>query len=252
MIAAVEETASAVVGRAGWRLQTHGSVVSTNDLARGLPAWSAVAAVSQTRGRGRFGRSFHCSPGGLWLSSVVPSPGGAARWTGFSLVVGLHVLRAAVAAGVAAARLRWPNDLMAGNRKLGGLLVEEGPRETLVVGLGINVFNRPWEDDPSLEGVATRMADVTDSPPDPGEWSVTILDAIADAHASRSALGLGPSIGELNRLWTRTPVLLMLHDEPPVRGDFLGLDSAGNLLVGQPDGTRRLVPHHHVQQLTET
>jgi BirA family transcriptional regulator, biotin operon repressor / biotin---[acetyl-CoA-carboxylase] ligase len=252
MITAVEKTASAVVGRAGWRLQTHGSVASTNTLARGLPAWSAVTAVSQTGGRGRFGRSFCCSPGGLWLSAVVPSPGGAGRWAGFSLGVGLHVLRAAVAAGVATARLRWPNDLMAGNLKLGGLLVEEGSRETLVVGLGINVFNRPWEDDASLEGVATRMADVTERPPEPGAWAVSLLDAIADAHASHASRGLAPSIGDLNRLWTRTPVLLLLHGEPPVRGEFLGLDTSGNLLVGQPDGTRRTIPHHHVQKLTET
>lgn len=246
------ECTSSIIGRAGWRLESHEGVGSTNDMARLRPAWSAVVAAVQTGGRGRYGRSFACSRGGLWLSAVVPSQGGAARWAGFSLAVGLHLLRAVSAVGIPEIRLRWPNDLMVRDRKLGGLLVEEGAVETLVVGLGLNIVNRPWEDDASLECTAVRLADLLPRPPDVEDFVPRVLDAIADAHEDFLTRGLGCIIEELNEHWSQTPVLLMLHGQPPLQTMFLGLDPVGNLRVKNADTTESVVPHHHVEKLIET
>ena len=71
------------VGKAGWKLFECATAASTNDLARGLPAWSAVRADTQTGGRGRFGRTFVSDRGGLWISAVLPAGGGLAKWAGF-------------------------------------------------------------------------------------------------------------------------------------------------------------------------
>jgi len=116
-----------------------------------------VRAETQTGGRGRFGRVFVSDPGGLWISAVLPAEGGTQRWAGFSLMVGIHLVRMLEALNVPGARLRWPNDLMSGTKKLGGLLIEQSARETLIVGFGLNVRNAPWATDPALDEIATSL-----------------------------------------------------------------------------------------------
>ncbi len=240
-----------VAGTAGWRVQTHEVVSSTNDLAAGLPAWSAVITTQQTDGRGRFGRSFCSGQGGLWLSAVVPADGNLSAWGGFSLAVGLHLLHVLEKLEVSGARLRWPNDLMAGSKKVGGLLIEQGTRGTLTVGLGINLQNQPWEVDPGLKQTATRLKDVLENPPSLMELLVLCLDAIAEAHADLPARGLALVINSLNDRWQKCPVRLDLHDEESVEGVFLGLDPVGNLRIEGPGLRKKVIPHPQVEKLTE-
>jgi len=106
-----------------------GSVGSTQDVARDLPVGSVVVADHQTSGRGRLARTWEAQPGaGLYASFVVrPIP--------------LLSLAAGVAAAQAcgpAVRLKWPNDLLLGERKLGGILIEV-TGEKAVVGVGVNL-----------------------------------------------------------------------------------------------------------------
>ncbi len=240
-----------VAGAAGWRVQTHEVVSSTNDLAAGLPAWSAVITTQQTEGRGRFGRAFCSGQGGLWLSAVVPAEGNLSAWGGFSLAVGLHLLHMLEKLAVPGARLRWPNDLMAGSKKLGGLLIEQGTRGTLTVGLGINLQNQPWEVDPGLKLTATRLRDVLENPPSLMELLVLCLDAIAEAHADLPARGLPLVIKSLNDRWQQCLVRLSLHDEKSLEGLFLGLDPTGNLRIQVPGLGEKIIPHPQVEKLIE-
>lgn len=109
------------------------SVTSTQEVARRLPAGSVVVADHQTAGRGRLDRAWEAPPGSALLASFVLQP--------------RRLL--SLAAGVAAAeacgsrvRLKWPNDLMLGGRKLGGILIEvSGARA--IVGIGINLSWAP-------------------------------------------------------------------------------------------------------------
>ncbi|HAK95168.1 MAG TPA: biotin--[acetyl-CoA-carboxylase] ligase [Planctomycetes bacterium] len=96
-----------------------------------------VAAETQTRGRGRWGRAWASPPFmGLWFSwwcrarALPPQIVAAAA--------GVGVLRAMRGAGAADARLRWPNDICIGGGKAGGILVECGPGGC-AVGVGLNV-----------------------------------------------------------------------------------------------------------------
>jgi BirA family biotin operon repressor/biotin-[acetyl-CoA-carboxylase] ligase len=109
------------------------SVTSTQDVARELPIGSIVIADYQTAGRGRHERRWEAPPGTALLASFVLAPRPLLS----------------LAAGVAAAeacgpevRLKWPNDLLLGGRKLGGILVEATPRKA-VVGIGINLAWAP-------------------------------------------------------------------------------------------------------------
>ncbi len=128
------------------------SLPSTNDTARELARAGAahgtvVVADAQTRGRGTKGRSWHSPRGlGLYASFIL-------RWDGpdgfrapFSLLPLAAGLAAADAVRDAAgleARLKWPNDLVHGRKKLGGILTEAvfaaGRPGFAVVGVGLNV-----------------------------------------------------------------------------------------------------------------
>jgi BirA family biotin operon repressor/biotin-[acetyl-CoA-carboxylase] ligase len=118
---------------------------STNSvlLQQPLPA-SPVLLVTdeQTAGRGRRGRRWHSAPGaGIAFSLARRIRRPTRELAGLSLVAGVAATRALRALGLAQAELKWPNDLVAGGGKLGGILVETraAGRETLAVfGIGIN------------------------------------------------------------------------------------------------------------------
>jgi BirA family transcriptional regulator, biotin operon repressor / biotin---[acetyl-CoA-carboxylase] ligase len=239
------------VGAAGWRLFPYETVTSTNDLARDLPPWSAVRAASQTAGRGRFGRSFVSDVGGLWLSATLPALGDASRWNGFSLMVGHHLLLAVKKLNVSEARLRWPNDLMSGRKKLAGLLIEQGGRQKLTIGIGMNVQNAPWTFDPSLADNTTRLADTSGAVPSLDVLTVSVLDRVDDAYHAMLAGGLEPAIRALNVHWSSRPVEITLTGGEIIGGRFIGLDEAANLRIVTAQGNERRVLHHHVARLKE-
>jgi len=245
-------TSTRRVGTAAWWLITHELLTSTNDEARELPAWTAITAARQSAGRGRLARSFVSDAGGLWISAVLPAEGGMLRWTGFSLVVGRYLLKWLQALGVEGARLRWPNDLMIGSRKLGGLLIEQGQPGTFIVGLGMNVSNTPWLQDQGLAETATRLADHLEAELDLDELAVQVLDVIANAHADMQINGLQRTINALNLDWEKgSMVEITRNGSASLRGWFTGLDLEGNLRVVEADGNPLIVEHHLVERLVE-
>jgi BirA family transcriptional regulator, biotin operon repressor / biotin---[acetyl-CoA-carboxylase] ligase len=104
-------------------------VTSTQDVARDLPLGSIVVADHQTAGRGRLGRHWVAPPGSALLASfVLPARALAPLAAG---VAAAHACGASV-------RLKWPNDLLLGDGKLGGILVERRD-DRCIVGTGINL-----------------------------------------------------------------------------------------------------------------
>ena len=110
-----------------------GSVTSTQDVARNLPIGSIVIAEHQTAGRGRQEHRWEAPPGTALLVSFVLAPNPL-----LSLAVGV----AAAEACDQGVRLKWPNDLLLGGRKVGGILVEASPAKA-VCGIGINLTWAP-------------------------------------------------------------------------------------------------------------
>lgn len=146
-----------------WQVCVMPSVDSTNaEALRLLPTTQSipyyVLAERQTNGRGRRGRSW-VSPFGenLYYSLVVRVEGGMRQLEGMSLAVGLALLQVIRGAGVAEAGLKWPNDVLVGERKLAGILLELSgdPADVchVVIGIGLNVnmlaidsdvIGQPW------------------------------------------------------------------------------------------------------------
>lgn len=220
----------------GWMLEVHSEVDTTNRLAAGLPAWHAARADTQTAGRGRTGRAWTSDRGGLWLSAVLPCPGPRERWAALPLAAGHALLAALSELGVSGIRLRWPNDLLVGPRKLAGLLVERHTPHTAVVGVGLNVFNDPERADPALRSATARLSDLV-ALGDRGldDLACVVLHALARAHARLAAGELPAIAAELNRAWSAAPArrvaLTLAGRAEPVIGDFLGIDEAGRLIL---------------------
>jgi BirA family biotin operon repressor/biotin-[acetyl-CoA-carboxylase] ligase len=128
----------------------------------GAPEHSIVVAGHQTAGRGRLGRAWTTTPGSsLLLSVVLRPPIESAEAPLVALHAALCMLEACrTFLGVAG--LKWPNDLVVGDRKLAGVLPEAkivaGRLEHVVVGIGLNLRQRPDDFPPDIRPRATSLA----------------------------------------------------------------------------------------------
>jgi BirA family transcriptional regulator, biotin operon repressor / biotin---[acetyl-CoA-carboxylase] ligase len=236
-----------------WTLQTHSSLASTNLIARGLPAWSAVRAETQTGGYGRTGRAWVSDLGGLWLSAVLPSPGPREKWAILPLAAGYALIETLTSLGVRDLRLRWPNDVMTGTRKLAGLLLEQFQPGTTVVGLGLNVFNSPGAVDPALGGHVVTLAELLPSPDSLDQLTSKILHALRRMHDELLRNGFGAIATKLNARHLRaTSVEITLNGHhTPLRGRFRGIDERGRLRISTAEGFNRTFAAHEVSLLRE-
>ena len=232
--AVLQPIQSAAVADGGWTLRTVPEITSTNSAAARLPAWHALRAIVQTGGRGRTSdREWTSDAGGLWLSAVLPCPGARAQWEILPLAAGWAVRQAVRELGVTGVRLRWPNDLMVGRRKLAGLLVERYQPDTAVVGLGLNVFNRPERSNPSLAGRTTRLTDLIADPCPVEDVAGLVLRSLRLMHARLLAGEFGAIAAELNRDWAE-PIrvaIILTGAAAPFEGDFHGIDERGRLRI---------------------
>lgn len=123
-----------------------------------LACGHVLAAHEQTAGRGRLGRSWNSAPGrDLCFSFVLRTTAPAEQLASLPLVVGLGVAYGLDAYGVASV-MKWPNDILAGNRKLCGILCERvsSRPDCVVAGVGCNVNMRP-EDAARIDKPATSL-----------------------------------------------------------------------------------------------
>jgi BirA family biotin operon repressor/biotin-[acetyl-CoA-carboxylase] ligase len=133
----------------GWRVEVLAESPSTNahvaERARaGEPAGLVVAAEHQTAGRGRLDRVWVTPPRAALTVSLLVEPTGVpvGRWPWLPLLTGLAVVDGVRRAAGVDASLKWPNDVLVGERKVAGILVELVDRPAgpaAVVGIGLNV-----------------------------------------------------------------------------------------------------------------
>ena len=219
------------------------STPSTSDEAkhaakRGAPHGATWVSEEQTAGRGRQGRAWTSPRGENLLFSVllrVTCP--PSRLPPLAIAAGLAVRDAvAQAAPEAAARLKWPNDVLVGERKIAGILVEtitSGTRvEAVVVGIGLNVHTREFP--PEIADRATSMALVSAAFPDRAELLADILVRLDhDAHVVL-ARGLGLLRGRIEAADALRGRRVRSDDS--AEGVACGIDDEGRLLVHRDDG----------------
>lgn len=174
----------------------HESLPSTNteaarQAAAGAPEGLCVVAREQTAGRGRRERAW-LSPkdAGLYFSLLLRPDFGVERWPLIALMSALAAADALEEACGLRADIKWPNDLLAGGRKLCGILaetVETPPGRACVVGVGINLSEAAFP--PDLAEAATSVERETGEAPDPGRLLESLVAALARRYVGLRAEG---------------------------------------------------------------
>lgn len=233
----------------GWLAYVVPSLDSTNaEALRLLPSAPAlpfyVLAERQTGGRGRRGRSW-VSPFGenIYYSLVLRIEGGMRQLEGMSLAVGLALLQVVRDCGVSSAGLKWPNDVLVGERKLAGILLELSgdPADVchVVIGIGLNVnmlaaevgaIGQPW----------TSMRMELGRQLDRNELVCALNRQLSHYLDIQLRHGFAALQDEWQRshLWQLRPVALTAGGEP-VEGVVLGVDQSGAVRM-QVEGVERV------------
>jgi BirA family biotin operon repressor/biotin-[acetyl-CoA-carboxylase] ligase len=207
----------------------------------GAPHGSVYFADEQRAGRGRGNHVWHSAAGeGLYVSILLRPQFPAVRLPWLPLAAGLAAADAVRDASSLAIDLRWPNDLLIGPRKAGGILVEahtEGSKVAFaVVGIGINVHQRAF--DPSLPTPATSLDIEAGSPVSRQALLLSLLKSLQReslALLDPATAELLPSRVEQASTWVRGRQVAV-HGPQACKGVTAGLDKNGFLLVSTSDG----------------
>jgi BirA family transcriptional regulator, biotin operon repressor / biotin---[acetyl-CoA-carboxylase] ligase len=221
---------------------------STNDeaarqLSAGRTVPFAVLARRQTRGRGRFGRTWHSdSASNLYASFAFRPRVEPGRMQTFTLWMGLNVCELVANFANVMPGIKWPNDILFDGRKAGGMLtearVDADEMRDLVFGLGLNV-NRPLEGWPAdLSRRAVALEDMTGAPLDLNRLAAALIGRVLLAY---QAFADGEHMKTFADLWHRYDVLrgkpiVLLEGGRRHHGTVTGLDDEGALLLRDDHG----------------
>jgi len=181
--------------RVEWHARLDSTQRRARELARdGAPEGTVVVAEEQTAGRGRLGRTWH-SPAGcnVYCSLVLRPALSPLVVPQLALVLGLGSARAIRAASGLEARLKWPNDVLVGGRKVVGILTEMEAElervELVLAGIGVNV-NGTIEDFPAeLRDKVTSLAVAAGRPIDRVAFMARLLDQLEATYRAFLAHG---------------------------------------------------------------
>jgi BirA family transcriptional regulator, biotin operon repressor / biotin---[acetyl-CoA-carboxylase] ligase len=223
-------------------------VTSTSDVARdraraGAPAWSVFLAGAQSAGRGRQGHGWISPPGNLFLSVLLRPEGGGAQAGLIPLAAGVAVSEALETFGVRA-RLKWPNDLMVGDRKIAGLLAEAASGaegiESVILGVGINLTLDPADAPPWIRQALTSVSLESRRTVSPAEAAAETLARMAVWYHALAREGAATVLAAWRARsvpWWGRPIEVR-SAQGVVRGVARGVDERGALLIDLPGGTR--------------
>jgi BirA family transcriptional regulator, biotin operon repressor / biotin---[acetyl-CoA-carboxylase] ligase len=229
-----------------WLLETSSTMETALESARnGCPAFTVVVADSQTRGRGRLERPWRSEQGGLYFTQVLRPKLPPAQCGPVVLAAGLDMARAVERLLGVKAGLKWPNDLLVGEKKLAGVLAQmEGESDRvsfLNIGVGVNVNNDPSQLAPggvSLAGLAGHAVSRRD-------LLVLFLDLFEARMADFSSdVSSETAIREWKKRSAtlgRRVVVRTVRDT--VEGVARDVDPDGGLVIETADGSRRTVVH---------
>lgn len=210
-------------------------------------------ADAQTAGRGRFGRQWHSAPGeGLYLSVILLPDRPAAHAGAITVAAALAVFDAAQELGLTGAWLDWPNDLMANDAKLAGVLVEtrglDPKHPHYVVGIGLNVRQHQFPDE-LLRQQAVTSLHLLGVDADVARAERAVLD-----HMSRRIEQIDSTPAELEVDFVHATRLAHRNvrvtvGETEERGQFAGFSFAAGVLLHLPGGREKRLPLEFIRSV---
>jgi BirA family biotin operon repressor/biotin-[acetyl-CoA-carboxylase] ligase len=207
----------------------------------GAPHGTVIFADEQTAGRGRGDHEWHSAAGqGLYVSVILRLPIPAPHLPWLPLAGGLAAAEAVRVASGLTVDLRWPNDLLLGPRKTGGILAEAqtdaGVLAFAVIGIGINVHQRRF--DPNLATPATSLDLESGRLIDRQQLLIALLESLERETRALLEPGAGKNIPvrlERASSWMRGREV-EVHGPQACVGITEGLDEYGFLLVRTAEG----------------
>lgn len=233
-----ERGAATIVRR---RVVTSTQTLAFELAAAGAADGTAVVADAQTEGRGRRSRRWNAPAGSALLTSVIVRP--RLAWPEVPLLSYAAALAVATTlervAGLPA-RLKWPNDVLVGGRKIAGVLLEgrvgESTLPVVIVGIGINLAQRQFPAE--LAGRATSVALATGRAPDRDQTLRTLLTELAGWRARLETEGAGP----IREAWlARADTIGQRVEIDGVAGVAVDLDPDGALVLEAAGVRHRVV-----------
>lgn len=204
--------------------------------AAGAPGGTVLAVEQQTAGRGRQGRVWHASLGdSLTFSVLWRFACGPMGLSGLSLAVGVALMRAFERLGIRGASLKWPNDVIGGQGKMAGILIEtQGVTAhscAAVIGIGINLRVSPLSE--SVGQPVGALAQLTDELPARNRILAVCLRELATLLGDFSNGGFAPLRAEWEKWhgWQQQTVNVHLPDGRQVVGRAVGITDEGALCL---------------------
>lgn len=183
-----------------------GEIASSNDSLlqqgeAGAPSGTLLFAESQTSGRGQFGRSWASARGlGLWFSLLLRLEINDASIPSLSAFAAVALVNTIRGLGIEGAGIKAPNDVLIGERKVAGILVETrvGKNPFAVIGIGLNVHQITADFPEELRDRATSLALASGKRPDRNAVAASLLRHLGDQE-----LQMRESKEELLAAWHR-------------------------------------------------
>jgi BirA family transcriptional regulator, biotin operon repressor / biotin---[acetyl-CoA-carboxylase] ligase len=217
----------------------------------GAPSGTIVVAGQQTAGQGRYRRLWHSEPeSGLYVSFVLRLALRAESARVLSMALGLATAEAIARAADVRADLRWPNDVLLGEKKCAGILVqiEAG---AFVAGIGINVNHAAFP--PELNAIATSLRIASGRPQSRESVLIHLAGTVDSFTRMLAEAGREPVLAMFSRSssYVHGKAVTVDLGDGPVEGITEGMDSSGFLLLRRPDGTRTTILAGGVRPRTE-
>ncbi len=231
----------------GRDIRVFSETTSTNDivekLARdGVTEGITVFAESQTKGRGRLGRTWVSPAGrGLWFSILLRPPLRPTQATQLTVISAVAVARAIEKETGLEPEIKWPNDIMFGPRKAAGILLELGAEldriRYVVLGIGIDVNLTAEELPPELSETATSLRLQAGRPLDRAALATAVLREL-DHLYWRLKSGDFPEISDewMRRCTTLGRRVVIRVGDRVIHGQAEALDEEGALLIRTEHG----------------
>jgi BirA family biotin operon repressor/biotin-[acetyl-CoA-carboxylase] ligase len=247
----LDEAAAARLGE----LEIFSDIESTNSYLMQQPGpvlgETRIAATdNQTAGRGRHGRTWQSPPGsGLCLSMAYTFSVTPANLPALTLAIGLGVIDNLQALGINGVQLKWPNDLIAMNGKLGGILTEVHGRSsaavTVVTGVGLNIDLGDGEDFDLDSSWAQRVVDLKSHVVElPGRERIaaSMINGLSKSFVDYEANGFTLFANRWREIdWLFGRELVIDSTQKEISGVGAGIDDDGALLVETAsEGLRRV------------
>jgi len=209
--------------------------------AAGCASGTTVVAEEQTAGQGRHGHAWHSEPGaGLYVSVVLRLPLPADSLPVLTLALGLATAETIARITDLQPDLRWPNDIMLGDRKTAGILVQLVD-SVAVAGLGVNVNHPAFPPELAAEATSLRLA--TGRAQSREDLLIVLLPAIDSFCRMLVEGGPRPVLDQFARRSTYVYGKRVRIEQPggTVTGTTAGLDSSGFLKLRADDGSESLI-----------